>query len=431
MSEVTSLAEMTASQLTAAVAFNDSIYAGEITNSLEQHNSVARACVYLASSRIFAESNHGDCPAQEARLEEALNENKPVRASIEQNGLHLGSLYLYVNNGRVSQFSNRIIVLSLGILLGCVLLVIIPASSLVQRLISSPVNKLMKSTQTLLPSKQDDLQDPDAAVKIVESAKTQLLEIHRLNKLLGFKLGSIIHNYDFALSLMEKELHTHQTASEINELVSKTPTFKLSHATSLFALSRTELESSVKHIEMLHGMLVRQEQLLSEGPTAHALNDFFVEAFNEYYTCFHNNKVISSVSGSGSVKPAFISEALRSFIHSFFMLCDMYIKKEHPAEIRFSHHVAKNEKHINSSLCLFNSSMAIARPLEADAVSNDNFLFEEGLLCPDEIELFEKTKSIVEKMKFYARLISPIERDIELIFCNEEIKVNFVILSVE
>ena len=161
-SELSTVARMTGSNLTAALAFGDSKAAGETLGSLAKQPHIVVACVYLPNGSIFAKYEHGsvgtDCSPSSPTLKQTLfasgyvSDTEPIELNGERVGTIIVKSDLEALHARTARFVGIIDVVSLLSLATAYLL-----ASRLQRLISVPVGDLAKTAAAVSARKDYSL----------------------------------------------------------------------------------------------------------------------------------------------------------------------------------------------------------------------------------------------------------------------------------
>ena len=153
-SDLTSQAKMVANSVTAAIAFNDRVSAGDILSSLHVDQEITHACIRRQNGERFAEySRNGEqngCPA-EGQVSETqfLNGDLIAIEPVVLDGETLGTVSLISSvsqhlRARFQQQSLAVIVVLFGSLLVALLI-----SSRLQRLISGPIVHLAETARAV------------------------------------------------------------------------------------------------------------------------------------------------------------------------------------------------------------------------------------------------------------------------------------------
>jgi len=157
--ELATVAEITGSNLTAALAFGDSKSAGETLNSLTAQPHIVQACVYSPNGSVFAgyarDGRNPDCPTSAHTAERTLFASDYVSVSepIQLNGESIGTILvrsdLEALHARTARFVAIVSIVSLLSFVAAYVL-----ASRLQRVISVPIVDLAE-TAAAVSTKKD------------------------------------------------------------------------------------------------------------------------------------------------------------------------------------------------------------------------------------------------------------------------------------
>jgi two-component system, sensor histidine kinase and response regulator len=157
-SDLHTVAEITASNLTAALSFKDSQSATDVLNSLRRQQHVIQACVYSVDRRLFAKYSRDSarvCPAlgPSAFGIQFQSSSVSVADSIAMNTEALGTIVIESDLGALHAQTMRFVGIAVFVVL-CSILIAYPLASRLQRFISEPILSLA-ATAAAISSKKD------------------------------------------------------------------------------------------------------------------------------------------------------------------------------------------------------------------------------------------------------------------------------------
>jgi len=150
--ELSSLAEIIASNSTAAITFNDQDSGTEILSALSARPHITSACLYTPDGKPFAsyvrpnQSIPGNTPPPQADGAQQVNNHFELFRTIKLDGQVLGTLYLQSDLEELHSRLVRYGWIVLAILLASSLLTLV-LSSFLQRIISNPIVNLARTAR--------------------------------------------------------------------------------------------------------------------------------------------------------------------------------------------------------------------------------------------------------------------------------------------
>lgn len=238
--DLATVAEITASNLTAALAFGDQKSAKDTLSSLGAHPHIVQACVYSPDKKLFASytrsKRNGTCADSASSMEGSVFYDGYVSSSepIWLNGEHIGTIFVKSDLQALHTRTDRFVAIVAVIILLSFIAVYLLASRL-QRLISGPILALSQTAAAVSVEKDYSLRatktTDDEVGSLVDRFNEMLARIQEHEAALRSARDELEIRVDERTSELRKEIadrkqaerELEQRESFLDSLVKNTP----------------------------------------------------------------------------------------------------------------------------------------------------------------------------------------------------------------
>jgi len=414
LTEARSLAELLTATCAAALAFNDEEYAKELLKSVEHHQSVSSICLYDNQNRLFVSitktagqfcenpisviGSHGthQKPGSPGLMWEG-HQNLTFAKDVVHRGTKFGTLVYEVSKTRIEQIRTRMIGLSIAIFTALFLLLTVPITILLNKLLAAPVNALILSAKDLPdPQKPATIGDLDEVTRIagsIQRLREYVGEVILSNVTLKSKMDSMLASNQFAKKAMRMELSVGKKISIINYEVAKDDGMSVQDCIALFDVAKDHFKNMESHFFHIDSLTEYLKEHADQLPSRLNVGDVFIGIYLEHFGKFGQDSFV--IENVDKAEVILFSDALHKFIGTFFYILEHLAYPED--RVFFS---MLEEEALGSQ----NHRTFSMRARFEGKFSEESLSKLESLLPAAEDSMHDELRSAIESLVYYANL---------------------------
>ena len=379
-----------AAKMQAAVLFEDDEYLNELLSPLLEDATIENACVYKPDGQLLA-GVYTDLCDHQLYSEKTLHENM-AQAPIMSDNKAVGILIVETNSKRINDFERTIFFTSAIALALGVILIVMPVSYFLLRRYSVPIQAVINKTREIVPLGGDIISRPEDVVRALHSIRERMSNMDNKNQEMAIKLSILLNNYERALSSLQSELKANADFHNTNLMVYGKSNKDTEIAEELFALSASEAKTLNDYIHELIKLLDTQEEYVRSLPKQISPADIFAATFSEYYEQFANENVSHRIITTLKKDHIFLLEgAYKAFLQFAFILFDKMMADSNAV-------ITLELYEIHNEVAYAPRTIECILKLTCAALDSP----ETRIQRQEIIQFHEDTKTLLEKLKFYA-----------------------------
>ena len=308
VSEITTLAKITALRSSAALAFEDKRAIKSNLDALLLESSVDQACVYTSTGELFASAKqaniYSDCPAIENVSLKAgfLQDSLQVLEGVSIKGRSVGRLLIIANLQRVKDQTSQFIIVAISATLLSALLVYFVVLKLT-RWVARPVTKLAEVANKIR-------QDEDYSLRATVTSNDETGElVNNFNNMIGKIQSGQIHMASLIEELEER--------AKLNEVQAEKMSHRHDAIRDFFSGVTHDLRQPLQAIDMYVEVLQKMKDAEEVGVTQTKLQQAVSNLRQLFGELLDVTRFEAQVENLTDLEPVELSSVIKNICHEF------------------------------------------------------------------------------------------------------------------